>query len=217
MPKISVLLVDDHALLRAGLRALLETYSDIEVVGEAGDGEEAIRLVRALRPDVVLMDVGMPGMNGLVATRYILEENPATRVLILTQYSNKEYVLPLLEVGAAGYVLKQAADTDLVKAIRAVHRGDSFLYPPIARILMEAYASNEQSTDPYETLTSREREVLVLVAQGHSNREIADILHISPKTVDVHRTRLMKKLDLHRVADITRYAIRHGLIDPAQG
>jgi DNA-binding NarL/FixJ family response regulator len=130
MSKISVLLVDDHAILRAGLRALLRTYSDVEVVGEAGDGEEAISQVRQLRPDVVVMDVGMPGMNGLVATRYILEERPDTKVLILTQYSNKEYVLPLLEVGAAGYVLKQAADTDLIKAIRAVYQGDSFLFPP---------------------------------------------------------------------------------------
>ncbi|MFQ5858021.1 MAG: response regulator [Anaerolineae bacterium] len=217
MSKISVLLADDHAILRAGLRALLETYADIEVVGEAGDGEEAICQVRELRPDVVLMDVAMPGMNGLVATRYILEESPATKVLILTQYGNKEYVLPLLEAGAAGYVLKQAADTDLIRAIRAVDRGDSFLYPPIARMLLEAYASNEQAVDPYETLTPREREVLVLVAQGHSNREIADILHVSPKTVDVHRTRLMKKLDLHHVAGVTRYAIRRGLLDPDQG
>jgi len=161
--------------------------------------------------------VGMPGMNGLVATRYILEENPATKVLILTQYGNKEYVLPLLEVGAAGYVLKQAADTDLIKAIRAVYQGDSFLYPPVARMVMEAYISNRETVDSYEILTPREREVLVLVAQGSSNREIGEVLHISPKTVDVHRTRLMKKLDLHHVADVTRYAIRRGLVDPAQG
>lgn len=217
MSKISVLLVDDHTVLRAGLRALLETYPDVEVVGEAGDGEEAIRQVRKLRPDVVLMDLAMPGMNGLVATRYILEENPGIKVLILTQYGNKEYVLPLLEAGVAGYVLKYAADTELIKAIRVVSRGDSFLYPPIAKMLLEAYISSEQSVDPYETLTPRELEVLVLVAEGYSNREIADILQISPKTVDVHRTRLMKKLELHNVADVTRYAIRRGLVDPAQG
>jgi len=217
MSKIRVLLVDDHAILRAGLRALLETYADVEIVGEANDGSEAIEQVRKLRPDVVLMDVAMPGMNGLVATRYILEENPATKVLILTQYGNKEYVLPLLEAGAAGYVLKQAADTDLIKAIRSVYRGDSFLYPPIAKMVLEAYVSEEQPPDPYDTLTAREREILVLVAQGYSNREIADILHISPKTVDVHRTRFMKKLDLHSVAEVTRYAIRHGLLDPDEG
>ena len=217
MSKIRVLLVDDHAILRAGVRAMLQTYSDVEVVGEAGDGEEAISQVRQLRPDVVVMDVGMPGMNGLVATRYILEENPDTKVLILSQYGNKEYVLPLLEVGAAGYVLKQAADTDLIKAIRAVYHGDSFLYPPVARMVMEAYISNKETVDSYESLTPREREVLVLVAQGCSNREIGDVLHISSKTVDVHRTRLMKKLDLHHVTDVTRYAIRRGLVDPAQG
>ncbi|MFQ5595007.1 MAG: response regulator, partial [Anaerolineae bacterium] len=217
MSKISVLLVDDHAILRAGVRALLQTYSDVEVVGEAGDGEDAISQVRQLRPDVVVMDVGMPGMNGLVATRYILEEYPDTKVLILTQYDNKEYVLPLMEVGASGYVLKKATDTDLIKAIRAVAQEDAFLYPPVAKIVMEAYISNKETADSYETLTPREREVLVLVAQGCSNRAIGDVLHISPKTVDVHRTRLMKKLDLHHVADVTRYAIRRGLLDPAQG
>jgi two-component system response regulator NreC len=217
MSKISVLLVDDHAILRAGLRALLETYPDIEVVGEAGDGEEAICQVRKLRPDVVLMDVAMPGMNGLAATRHILTENPHARVLILTQYGNKEYVLPLLQAGASGYVLKQAADTDLITAIRAVQQGQAFLYPPVAKLLLEAYVSPQESTDPYERLTPREREVLIFIAQGYTNREIADILHISPKTVDVHRMRLMRKLDLHSVAEITRYAIRRGLVDPAQG
>jgi len=180
-------------------------------------GKEAIRKVRKLRPDVVLMDVAMPGMNGLVATGYILEQSPTTQVLILTQYGNKEYVLPLLQAGASGYVLKQAADTDLVTAIRTVYRGESFLYPPIAKMVLDAYVSGEERIDPYETLTPREREVLVLVAQGHTNPEIAEILHLSPKTVDVHRTRLMQKLDLHNVAELTRYAILHGLVDPAQG
>jgi two-component system response regulator NreC len=163
------------------------------------------------------MDVAMPGMNGLVATGYILEQSPTTQVLILTQYGNKEYVLPLLQAGASGYVLKQAADTDLVTAIRTVYRGESFLYPPIAKMVLDAYVSGEERIDPYETLTPREREVLVLVAQGHTNPEIAEILHLSPKTVDVHRTRLMQKLDLHNVAELTRYAILHGLVDPAQG
>ena len=136
--------------------------------------------------------------------------------LFRSQYGNKEYVLPLLEAGAAGYVLKQAADTELIKAIRAVHKGDSFLYPPIAKIVLAAYVSGERYTDPYQLLTPREREVLILVARGYSNRSIADILHISPKTVDVHRTRMMTKLDMHHVADVIRYAIRRGLIDPDQ-
>lgn len=214
MSKIRVLLVDDHAILRAGLKALLATYPDIEVVGEASDGAEAIQQVKAHKPDIVLMDISMPGMNGLTATRYILEAYPEVRIIILTQYDSKEYVLPLLQLGAAGYVLKQCADTDLIKAIRAVYAGDSFLYPPVARTLLESYLGKEENHDPDAHLTPREREILVLVAQGYTNRQIAEILHISPKTVDVHRSRLMKKLDLHNVADLTRYAIRHGLIEP---
>ncbi len=216
MSKICVLLVDDHAILRSGLRALLATYPDIEVVGEASGGEEAIQLVRRQQPDVVLMDVAMPGMNGLVATRYIREQSPETKILILTQYGNQEYVQPLLEAGASGYVLKQAADSELIKAIRAVFRGEAYLYPPVAKLMMNAYVSEASGADAYETLTAREIEVLILVAEGHSNREIAKILHISPKTVDVHRTRMMKKLELHNVSEVTRFAIRRGLLDPAQ-
>ncbi len=211
---IRVLLVDDHAILRAGLRALLETYDDIEVVGEAADGEEGIRKARELKPDVIVMDVMMPGMNGLTALRYLLEENPDARVLMLTQYGNKEFVLPLLEAGAAGYVLKQAADTDFVKAIRAVHEGNSYLYPPIAKLVLDAFMAGEDATDPDRRLTPREREILILIAQGYTNNEIAKILYISPKTVDVHRTRLMNKLNLHNVAQIVRYAVRRRLIDP---
>ncbi len=210
---IRVLLVDDHAILRAGLRALLETYEDIEVVGEAGTGEEGIRKARELDPDVVVMDVMMPGMNGLTALRYLLEEKPDARVLMLTQYGNKEFVLPLLEAGAAGYVLKQAADTDFVKAVRAVYEGNSYLYPPIAKLVLEAFMAGEEATDPKRRLTPREREILILIAQGHTNAEIAEILYISPKTVDVHRTRLMNKLNLHNVAELVRYAVRHRLID----
>ena len=214
MTRIRVLLVDDHAILRAGLRSLLSTYDDIEVVGEAANGLEAIQKVRELQPDVIVMDVMMPEMNGLIATRYILEENPDARILMLTQYGNKEYVLPLLEAGAAGYVLKQAADTDFVKGIRAVYEGNSYLYPPIAKLVLEALMAGEDASDPTRRLTPREREVLILVAQGYTNSEIADILFISPKTVDVHRTRMMNKLDLHNVAEIVRYAVRKHLIDP---
>ena len=210
---ITVLLVDDHALLRAGLRALLETYDDIVVVGEAASGEEGIRQARALNPDVVVMDVMMPGMNGLTALRYLLEDNPAARVLMLTQYGNKEFVLPLLEAGAAGYVLKQAADTDFVKAIRAVNEGNSYLYPPIARLVLEAFMAGEDAADPERRLTPREREILILIAQGYTNKEIANLLYISPKTVDVHRTRMMAKLGLHNVAEIVRYAVRRNMVD----
>ncbi len=212
--KITVLLVDDHAILRAGLKALLDTYDDIEVIGEAADGEEAIRLARERKPDVIVMDVMMPGMNGLTALRYILEENPEARVLMLTQYGNKAYVLPLLEAGAAGYVLKQAADTDFVKGIRAVYEGNSYLYPPIAKLVLEALTSGEDATAPERQLTPREREILILIARGYTNNEIAKMLYISPKTVDVHRTRMMNKLNLHNVAEIVRYAVRQRLVDP---
>jgi len=214
MKPTRILLVDDHAILRAGLRALLGGYPDLEVVGEAGDGEEAIAKVNELEPDVVVMDIAMPGMNGLIATRQILEAHPKTRVLVLTQHSNKEYVLPLLKIGVAGYVLKQAVDTDLVAAIRAVVRGDSFLYPSVAKTVLQAYLQDprHESDDPYMSLTEREREVLILVARGRTTREIAEILHVSPNTVDVHRSRLMRKLGLHNVAELSVYAARRGLL-----
>jgi two-component system, NarL family, response regulator LiaR len=211
---VRVLLVDDHAILRAGLRALLAGYPDLQVIGEAADGAEAIARVNEFTPDVVVMDIAMPGMNGLVATRQILQAHPTTKILILTQYDNKEYVLPLMKVGAAGYVLKQAVDTDLVSAIRAVYNGESFLHPSVAKVILDAYLqdSNTGSGDPYTQLTEREREVLILVAQGHSTRKIAETLQISPNTVDVHRAHLMRKLDLHSVAAISAYAVRHGLL-----
>jgi len=214
MKATRILLVDDHAILRAGLRALLTSYPDLEVVGEAGDGEEAIALVNKLKPDVIVMDVAMPGVNGLIATRQILETHPAARILILTQYSNKEYVLPLLKVGAAGYLLKQAVDTDLVTAIRAVAQGESFLYPSVAKTVLDAYLQDprQEPVEPYMTLTEREREVLVLVARGRTTREIAELLHISPNTVDVHRTRLMRKLSLHSIAELSVFAAQHGLL-----
>jgi DNA-binding NarL/FixJ family response regulator len=186
----------------------------MQVVGEAGDGEEAIAQVNELGPDVVVMDIAMPGMNGLIATRQILESRPETRILVLTQHSNKEYVLPLLRIGVAGYVLKQAVDTDLVAAIRAVVRGDSFLYPPVAKTVLQAYLQDprRENDDPYMALTEREREVLILVARGRTTREIAEILHVSPNTVDVHRSRLMRKLGLHNVAELSVYAARRGLL-----
>ena len=214
MKAIRVLLVDDHAILRAGLRALLAAYSDIKIVGEAADGSEALTRVDELKPDVVVMDIAMPGVNGLVATRQILQAHPKVKILILTQYDNKEYVLPLMKVGAAGYILKQAVDTDLVSGIRAVARGESFLHPSVAKVVLDAYMqeSSPGLGDPYSQLTAREREILILVAQGHSTREIAGLLHISPNTVDVHRAHMMQKLDLHNVAEISAYAVRHNLL-----
>ena len=212
---IRVLLADDHAILRAGIRALLAAYSDIQVVGEASNGAEALARANELKPDVVVMDVAMPEVNGLVATRQILEMHPNIKVVILTQYDNKEYVLPLLKMGASGYVLKQAVDTDLVLALRTVMRGESFLYPPIAKIVLDAYLQKPTSDEAaYERLTDREREVLILIAQGKSSREIGAVLHISPNTVDVHRMRLMKKLNLHSVAELSAYAVKRKLISP---
>ncbi len=214
MSGIRILLADDHTILRAGLRSLLSDYPDFEVVGEAADGAEAVARVNELKPDVVVMDIGMPGVNGLIATRQILDTRPETRILILTQYDNKEYVLPLLKLGAAGYVLKQTVDTELVTSIRAVARGESFLYPPIAKIILDAYRTDAEATsgDPYLELSDREREILVLVAQGHSTREMAEMLHISPNTIDVYRARLMRKLDLHNIAEISAFAVRRGLL-----
>lgn len=214
MNAIRILLVDDHTILRAGLRSLLSDYPDFRVVGEAADGAEALTRVNELKPDVVVMDIGMPGMNGLVATHQILQAHPETRILVLTQYDNKEYVLPLLKLGAAGYVLKQTVDTELVSGIRAVARGESFLYPPIAKMMLDAYRDEAaaSSSDPYTGLSDREREILVLVAQGRSTREMAEVLHISPNTIDVHRARLMRKLDLHSIAEISAFAVRRGLV-----
>ncbi|MCL5952218.1 MAG: response regulator transcription factor [Chloroflexi bacterium] len=214
MSAIRILLVDDHAVLRAGLRALLSRFADLQVVGEAGDGAEALARVNELKPDVVVMDIAMPGTNGLVATRQILHVHPQTKILILSQYDNKEYVLPLLKMGAASYVLKQSVDTDLVNAIYAVARGESSLGPPVAKIVLDAYLheSSANPEDPYQSLTEREREVLILVAQGTTTAQIAAQLNISPNTVNVHRANLMQKLDLHNVAEMAAYAIRHGLI-----
>ena len=214
MSAIRILLVDDHAILRAGLRALLAAYPDLTVVGEGGDGNEALTRVNELKPDVVVMDIAMPGMNGLVATRRILDAHPGTRILMLTQYGNKEYILPLLEAGAMGYVLKQAVDTDLVSAIRAVAHGESFLYPPVAKQVLDAYLQEPRVPgDVYMLLTEREREILILIAQGNTTREMAEQLNISPNTVDVHRAHLMQKLDLHSVAELSTFAVRRGLVN----
>lgn len=210
---IRVLLVDDHTMFREGVRALLSSYDDIEVVGEAADGRKAIEKVAQLHPDVVLMDIAMPGLNGLDATLEIRRLDPDSRVLILTQYDNREYVFPILKAGAAGYVLKHAAATDLVSAIRAVHAGGSFLYPTVAKAVLERYLTQGQvPEDPYETLSDREKQVLRLVAEGHTNKEIAELLVLSVKTVMGHRANLMDKLGIHNRTELVKYAIRHGLV-----
>jgi DNA-binding NarL/FixJ family response regulator len=215
MPKIRVLVVDDHTIVRDGICALLALTGDIEVVGEATNGNEALKMVKELSPDVVLMDISMPVMGGLEATRRINKESPATKVLVLTQYDDKEYVFPVIESGASGFISKAAASSELVSGIRAVHRGDSYLSPSVAKLLVENYqttASERASHDPYGQLTERERDVLKLLAEGHSTQEIADTLVITPKTVEGHKTNLMAKLGVHNRIDLVKYALRKGII-----
>ena len=209
-----MLLAEDHTIVRKGLRALLADEPDVEVVAEAEDGSEAVRMAQQLRPDVVLMDFSMPGLNGLEATRQIKRWVPEVKVLVLTRYADEEHVSQVLRAGASGYVVKRAAPAELVLAIRAVYRGDTFLSPAISRTVIEEYVRQAEATakDSYEQLTDREREVLQLIAEGHSSREIAERLTISEKTVRTHRANLMDKLDLHNAAALTKYAIRKGLV-----
>ena len=215
MKKITVLLADDHRILREGVKSLLEKTPDIEVVGEAGEGGEAVAKAQALSPDIVLMDITMPGMNGLEATRQIKALKPNTRVLILSMHESNQYISQFLRSGASGYVLKETAASDLAGAIRVVFQGDAFLYPSIARKLLEEYLQKVQSgeeSESYDGLTGREREVLKMIAEGKSNKEIADALSLSIRTVQSHRANLMSKLHMHDRTELVRYAIRKGLI-----
>lgn len=210
---IRVLIADDHALVRDGVRALLATADDIEVVAEAGDGREATDRARETSPDVILLDIAMPGLGGLEAVPFIQREAPRARILILTQYEHADYVRRFLRLGVSGYVLKKAAGAELISAIRAAHRGGLVLDPAIAReALKEADGGTAPSDDPYESLTDRERQVLKLVAEGRSNKEIASLLDISVKTAMTHREHVMQKLNLHNRTDLTRFAIRRGII-----
>jgi DNA-binding NarL/FixJ family response regulator len=215
MAKIRVLVTDDHAIVRDGVCALLALTGDIEAVGEATNGREALEMVTRLSPDIVLMDMVMPLMDGLEATRRIHKEFPETKVIVLTQYEDREYVLPAIEAGASGFISKASASSELISAIRSVYHGDSFLSPSIARLLVEDYrqiARVEKSKDSSEQLTDREREILKLLAEGHSTPEIARMLVISPKTVERHKTNLMAKLDIHNRLDLFKYALRKGII-----
>ncbi len=211
MGKIKVLIVDDHAIMRDGIRALLSVNDDIEVIGEASEGREAIKKVKELTPDVIIMDIAMPGMDGMEATRQIVKGNPKAKVLVLTQHENKEYVLSSIKAGAAGFILKRALGSELVSAIRTVYQGDTVLYPSVAAALVEDFRHRTES-DPYDRLTTREREVLKLIAEGHTSQEIAELLVISLKTVQGHRTKIMDKLDIHNRTKLIKYAIRKGII-----
>jgi DNA-binding NarL/FixJ family response regulator len=218
MKPISVLLADDHTVVRQGLRALLSAEQDIEIVGEAANGWQAVRLAKEAQPEVVVMDLAMPALNGLEATRQILGDTPATKVLVLTSYTNDEYVKQMIEAGVSGYLSKQTAAQDLVKAIRETHKGNAFFSPNIARRLCEqsrgklgqrvlGARSNE--------LTVRESQVLRLIAQGYANKQMAVELGISVKTIEKHRQHVMKKLGIHDVAGLTRFASEKGIIDTA--
>ncbi len=216
MDKIKIFLADDHLILREGIRSLLQKLPDIEVVGEAADGETAVTEVKRIIPDVVLMDITMPKLNGLEATRQLKEKHPQIKVLILTMHETSQYLSEMLQAGASGYVVKTTTSADLISAIRAVYHGDVYLYPSIARMLVEDYLSQvktgEEKTS-YEGLTSREREILTYIADDKKNKEIADTLGISVRTVQAHRTNLMDKLGAHDRTELVKYAIRKGIIN----
>lgn len=213
--KLSILLADDHAIVRRGLRGLLELQPDFQVVGEAADGREAVRLEEELRPDIVLMDIAMPGLNGIDAAQRILKRRPDTAIVLFSMYADESYLIRALNAGVRGYLLKDSADTDLVPALRAVALGGSFFHPSVAGSMSTDAARSLQERgigDSYELLTEREKEILQLLAEGRSNKECARLLGLSPYTVETHRTRLMQKLDLHSTADLVLYAVRKKII-----
>ena len=212
--KIRLLLADDHPVVRRGMRSCLEGARHVEVVDEAVDGKEAMNKVKELSPDIVLMDIDMPNMNGLEATRLIREEYPDTRVLILSVHTNKDYVLQIIRSGAQGYVLKDTAPADLVRAIESVDNGEPFFSPDISQIVLNQYleeAGADSSADSVK-LTTRERQVLSMIAEGQSNKEMANHLGVGVRTIETHRERVMTKLDIHSVAGLTKYAITNGIV-----
>lgn len=222
MTPIRVLLADDHVLMRTGMRAWLQSMSGVEVVGEASDGREVLLLIAKVQPNVVLMDVGMPGLNGLDATVQVTRDFPQVRVLILSMHANEEYVVQALRAGASGYLLKDAEPEELELALKAVSRGKTYLSPAVSQGVIGDYlrriraseGENAQTADVPSVLTARQREILQLVAEGQTSKQIAMLLHISEKTVESHRSRLMRQLDIHDIAGLVRYAIRTGLVMP---
>ncbi|HLI82774.1 MAG TPA: response regulator transcription factor [Bryobacteraceae bacterium] len=212
---IRVLLADDHTLIRAGLRMVVAAEPDLTVVGEAGDGREAVALARNLKPDVAVLDIGMPGLNGIEAARQIRAALPETQIVMLSMHSDEGYVLRALKAGAKAYLLKDSAEADLARAIRAAAAGKSFFSPAVGKVLLEDYMRVMQRSgaeDSYEILSAREREILQLVAEGHSSKEIAGMLHLSVYTVETHRARVMQKLNLRGIPELILYAVRKGIV-----
>ena len=215
MKKIRIVLADDHTVMRAGLRSLLERQPDLEVVGEAEDGRRTVELAASLCPDVVVMDIGMPNLNGIEAARQIVAKQPTTSVVILSMHSDETYVMRAMKAGARAYLLKDSAEADLIRAIQAVSQGKSFFSPKISRILAEDYVrllKQKGGEDSYDLLTAREREILQLLAEGKTNKEVATLLSLSLYTVETHRSRILQKLNLHSSAELVLYAVRKGII-----
>jgi len=215
MPRVRILLADDHTVVRQGLRKVLEERPDWEVVAEAGDGREAVRLAEQHKPDVAILDVAMPLLNGIEATRQIVKRTPGTRVLVLSMHADEAYVTQILQAGATGYLLKDSADVDLLQGVSEVSQGKSFFSPAIARVMLDDYVralAEKGVTDRYESLSAREREIFQLIAEARTNKEIASLLNVSPSTVETHRAHIMEKLDLHSAAEIVLYAVRKGVI-----
>jgi two-component system, NarL family, response regulator NreC len=213
--QIRVLLADDHILIRAGLRMVVDAQPDLTVVGEAGDGREAVAMAESLKPDVVVMDIGMPTLNGIEAANQVREKLPETQIVMLSMHSDEGYVLRALKAGAKAYLLKDSAETDLARAIRAAAEGKSFFSPAVGRVLLEDYVRKLQRTggeDSYDLLSPREREVLQLVAEGKSSKDIANLLNLSVYTVETHRARVMQKLNLRGIPELILYAVRKGII-----
>ncbi|MBV8553486.1 MAG: response regulator transcription factor [Acidobacteriaceae bacterium] len=208
---VKVLLADDHTIVRQGLKLILAAHPDLEVVGEAANGKEAIELAQKLRPDIVVMDVAMPEVNGIEATRRMVQNEPRLKVLVLSMHKEAVYVREILRAGARGYILKDAIDTELLNAIRSVARGDGYVSPAVSSALLSDYRKNV--TDPLDLLSNREREVLQLIAEGKTNKEIATRLNLSVYTIDSHRGKIMEKLNLHSTGELVRFAMKHGLVD----
>ncbi len=214
MTNLRILLADDHTLVRQGIRKVLEEQPEWEVVAEASDGREAVRLAEQYKPDVAVLDVSMPLLNGLEATRHITKRVPGTHVLALSMYSDEAYVTQILKAGAIGYLLKDSADVDLLKAVACVGRGESYFSPTVAKLMLTDYVrqKGDAPSDRYDALSLREREIFQLVAEGKTNKDIAALLFISPSTVETHRARIMEKLDVHSAAEIVLYAVRRGVV-----